>query len=661
MCAVDGFEGQIFPINPRYSQIEGRACYPSLAALPSRAEHVVLALGADQIESGLEQAIAHGARAATIFNSCQLAQDREPRLVARLERLAQAAGVALCGPNTMGFYSRSVGLRVAGFPSPLGLRSGGIVFVAQSGSAFSALAHNDRRLGFGLCVSSGMELTVAAADYIDWALSQPFTRVIGLFLEQVRQPARFMAALEAANRRDIPVVILKVGRTARSAEFALSHTGALAGSDLAFVAMCRRHHAIMVDDLDELAATLLLFDHDRRPGPGKLASIHDSGGEREMVVDLAERLGVPFAAISEQTKAMIAPHLDAGLHADNPLDAWGTARDFVDRYASAFGALVADPSVAVGAFISDVREGYWYSTGVVEAARRVAKSADKPVIIATNYSKTMNHNMALALAQDGIPVIEGTRETLLAVKHAFDWRDRHRNAAPTASRIAPAVIAKWQSRLGAKTQLTEAEGLELLRDFGVPAVATADVASREDAIAAARRMGFPVALKTAAGHAHKSDVGGVHLDLQTDAAVAAAYDDLAARLGARAQLSPMVPGGVEISIGAVIDPAFGPVVVIAAGGMLIEVLDDKAAALAPFNPELAGRMVAELKIAKVLNGVRGRPAVDVDALAAAISAFSIMVATLAPNLAEVDVNPLIVGVDGAIAVDALVITRKDKI
>ena len=660
MCTIDGFAGRVYPVNPRYAEIDGRRCFPALTGLPERAEHAVLAVGAEQIEVSLDLAIAHGARAVTIFSSCQLALDREPRLVTRVAHRALEAGIALCGPNTMGFYSRTIGLRVAGFPSPPGLRAGGIAFIAQSGSAFSALAHNDRRLGFSLCVSSGMELNVTAADYIDWALSQPTTRVIGLFLEQVRQPAAFAAALEAASQRDIPVVILKVGRTSRSAEMALSHTGALAGSDMAFVAMCRSHDVVIVDDLDELAATLLFFDQRRRPGPGALASIHDSGGERELVVDLAERLGVPYAAITDDTRSAIAPHLDPGLAPDNPLDAWGTARNFVDRFAAAFTALLDDPNVAVGAFISDVREGYWYSQGVIEATRRVARNASKPVIIATNYSKTANHNIAVALAQEGIPVLEGTRESLLAVRHAFRWRDRQQVDAPVISPTLRALADKWRPRLQHSTQLSEIESLDLLRDFGIPAVRASLASSRHAVVRAASAIGFPVAVKTAAGHAHKSDVGGVYLGLLSEAAVAAAYDEISARLGPQVLISPMAPAGVEIGMGAIIDPAFGPLVVVCAGGTLIEVLDDKAAALAPFDTAMAKRMVLDLKIAKVLKGVRGRPPADLDALAATISAFSCMIAALAGDLAEVDVNPMIVSASGALAVDALVISGKDR-
>jgi acyl-CoA synthetase (NDP forming) len=661
MCRVDGYKGHVYPVNPRYTEITGLRCYPALEALPERVDHVVIALANAQLEAGLELAIAHGAKAATIFGSSQLDGDTQPRLLERIKRRAQEAEIAICGGNSMGFYNPLIGLRVAGFPSPPGLRRGGIAFIAQSGSAFSALAHNDRRLGFSLCVSSGMELTATAADYAEWALLQPETRVIALFLEQIRDPARFMTVLEAASHREVPIVILKVGRTAKSAAMALSHTGALAGSDLAFAAMCRHHGVVVVDDLDEMTATVLFFDQRHPLAMGKLASIHDSGGEREMIVDMADRLGVPYAEITDATRKAIAPHLEVSLVPENPLDAWGTSQDFVERYTRAFGALVDDPGVAAGIFFSDVREGYWYSDGVVEAVRSVATRASKPVVIATNYSKTFNHDMAHRLAEDGVPVLEGTRESLLAVRHAFRWRDRTRARMAPASAVSTTAVERWRSRLTASPVLSESDGLELLSDFGIAVVANRIVRSAAEAREAAAAIGYPVALKTAGGHAHKSDVGGVHLGLASAAAVDAAYADLAARLGSDVLVSAMAPTGVEIGLGAIIDDAFGPIVVVSAGGVLIEIFEDRAATLAPFDPDEAKDLLGETKVSKVLAGVRGRPAADVEALAELISRFSVMVTALAHHLHEIDVNPVIAGPKCAFAADALIIPKQGKV
>lgn len=658
MSRIDGYAGRVYPVNPRYERIGDLACYASLDALPERVDHVVLALASAQLEEGLEAAIAHGARAATIFASARLDGDGDPPLAERLARRAREAGVALCGASSMGFYSRSAGLRVAGFPSPPGLRAGGIVFVAQSGSAFSALAHNDRRLGFTACISSGMELTTTAADYIDWALAQPTTRTIGLFLEEVRAPGRFVAALDAASAKEIPVVVLKVGRSARSAAMAVSHTGAIAGSDTAFVAMCRRHGVALVEDLDEFAATLQVFDQPRRAAPGGLATIHDSGGEREMVVDIAERLGVPFGEISEGTRAAIAPNIEAGLVAENPLDAWGTGKDYVDRFEAAFGALVADPDVALGLFFSDVREDYWYSAGVVEATRRVARASSKPVGIATNYSKTFDHRLARDLAEEGIPVLEGSRESLLAVKHAMRWRDRRRAAGGAAPHPPAAAVACWLARLSGGEPLDEHDGLCMLRDFGVPAVESRRAASCLEALEAANALGYPVVLKTAEGHAHKSDVGGVHVAIASGADLERAYREMAARLGPRVLVAAMARPGTEIALGALVDPSFGPLVIVSAGGTRIEELDDKAAALAPFGAAEARDLLDGLRIRAALAGARGAAPADAGALAATIAAFSAMVAALSPILSEMDVNPLIVGPGGMHAVDALVVARK---
>lgn len=202
--------------------------------------------------------------------------------------------------------------------SPAGIRPGGIAWIAQSGSALGALAHNDRRLGFSLCVSTGMELVTTVADYMDWALAQPETRVIGLFLESVRDPQGFIAALGKARSRNIPVVALKVGRTEKSAAMAVSHTGAIAGNDAAYEALFRRYGVIRVSDMDEMAATLALLDTPRTVAAGGLGTVHDSGGERELVVDLADDIGVDFADITEETCRDLTQHLEPGLTPENP-------------------------------------------------------------------------------------------------------------------------------------------------------------------------------------------------------------------------------------------------------------------------------------------------------------------------------------------------------
>jgi acyl-CoA synthetase (NDP forming) len=660
MARLGGYPGGIYPINPNYDAIEGLRCYPSLDALPERADHVVLGVANHRLEAALDEAVRHGARAATIFASGVLAADQDPPLAARLAAKGRAAGMALCGGNCMGFYNLDARLRVAGFPSGLDMKPGGIAFVAQSGSVFGALVHNDRRLRFNAAISSGGEWVTTAADYLDWALAQGSTRVVALFLESIRDPAGFVAGLARAAERDIPVVILKIGRTEASAAMAVSHTGALAGNDAAHDAVFRRHGAIRVGTLDEMAATLLLLSQPKRPAGGGLAAMHDSGGEREMVADLASDLGVPYAAIGPATRARLADHLDPGLDPINPLDAWGTGADYQNQFAACMAALLDDPATALGVLFADIRDDYYLSAGYTAAMRRVATQSTKPLAIATNFSLVQHDRIALELTEAGIPVLDGTEEALRAVRHVLAWRDFRTPPAPGAPPVvATAIHARWRRRLAEPAAIGEHKALDLLADYGIPTVQRHLAATRDEAIAAARALGYPVALKTAApGVAHKTEAKGVHLGLADDAAVANAYDTLAARLGPMVLVARMVPSGVEIAIGAVNDPQFGPYVMVAAGGVLAELLTDRMVALAPFDATSAGCLIDGLRIRRVLQGWRGAPPANVAALADCVARLSVIAFEHRDRIAEIDVNPIIAGPAGCVAVDALLVRRE---
>ncbi|MFO1059527.1 MAG: CoA-binding protein [Dongiaceae bacterium] len=401
--AARGFPGRLHFVNPGYREIAGRPCHPSLAALPEPVEHAVLGIANARLEAGLEEAIAAGVRAVTIFGSGYLAEDRQPPLTERLARRAREAGVLICGGNGMGFYNLDAGVMVCGFPPPAALRPGPVTLIAHSGSVFGALASCDRRFGWNLAVSAGQELTTTAADYLDYALEQPTTRAVGLFLETVRDPAGFVAALEKAAARDIPVVVLKVGRTAESARLAVSHSGAIAGDHAAYRALFERHGVIEVETLDAFANALQLLGHARRIGPGGLATIHDSGGERELLVDLAVGAGVPFARISAATRERLAARLDHGLDPVNPLDAWGTGHDYEGIFRDCLAALVEDPDTALGAFCVEISDGDHLHEGYVRILQDVARQATKPVVLATNLASNGGNVLQGSLARLGIP------------------------------------------------------------------------------------------------------------------------------------------------------------------------------------------------------------------------------------------------------------------
>lgn len=652
----DGFRGEVFAINQKYQTVEGIACYPDLNALPRTADHVVLGVANEHLEAGLKDAIRHGAKAVTIFASCAMPGHHDT-LAHRLQAVAREAGIVICGGNSMGFVNPPLRLVVAGYMAKHTMSPGGVALITQSGSAFSALAYNDRRLKFSLAVSSGRELTVTTADYIDWALDQPETRVIGLFLETARDPEKFVASLAKAERLRIPVIVLKVGRTEMSAAFAASHSGAIAGDNAAYEALFARYGVLTADTLDSLAANLLLFSTVKPPAAGGLASIHDSGGEREMVTDLAARIGVPFARINDDTRTRLAAHLDDDLKPDNPLDVWGTGRDFETHVEACLEALVEDPATAVGVMFEDIRDGSYITEGFTNAAIRVAKRSTKPVAIVTNYSALDHRDIALAMTEAGVPVIDGTEEGLRAIRNLLTFRD-HRPQSINERRSNTARD-QWRTRLANGKPLGESEGLALIADYGIRVPQHHWAERLEDALAAAQAIGFPVALKTASpGIQHKSDQQGVVLGLANQQDFATAYEAMAKHLGPAVLVAEMAAKGVEIAFGLINDPQFGPYLMVASGGIWIEVLKDRAVAMAPLDADHAKAIIDSLRIRPLLDGKRGADPADLDALIKAVMSLSAIAEELGDLIAEMDINPLIVSASGAVAVDALVIPVK---
>ena len=679
-----GFRGPVHLVNPRYREVAGLPCLPSLADLPGPVDLAVLAVPNAALETQLQAAAAQGIPAAVIFASCldpEPVPAGTPPLADRLAAIAAAAGMAVCGGNGMGFFNLEHSLRVCGYPEPPDLAAGPVAVVSHSGSVFSALLHNHRDLRFNLVVSAGNELVTTTAAYLDHALELPSTRVVAVFLETVREPAAFRAALAKAADRGIPVVALKVGRGPAARAMVAAHSGALAGDDAAYQALFDAFGVAQVATLDELADTCELLAG-RRAHRGGLAAIHDSGGERAHLLDLAEQLRVPLAGISEATRERLAAVLEPGLPATNPLDAWGTGNDADQIFATCIQALLDDPATAALALNVDLTTEPTPDTSYSGLAIDAAAITAKPVAVVATLASAADPTQAATLRDAGIPVLEGTASGLTALRHLLAYRDflAHRPPGGTVDNpwhpiAASATLphrgtrrhrvgfdrerARWRRRLGEPDRpLDEAEGLAMLGDWGVPVVAGEVADSQEEALAAAGRVGWPVALKTAAlGVVHKSDVGGVVLGVDGPDRLAAAYADLATRLGPRVLVAAMAGPGVELALGVVVDPQFGPLVMVAAGGVLVEVLRDCRFALPPVDRRQAMAMLDRLAVRPLLDGVRGAPPADLDAVADAVANLSVLALDLGDRLAALDVNPLVAGPAGCVAVDALVIAR----
>ena len=655
-----GYEGRLFAVNPGRESVLGVPCFPALARLPEPAEHVIFAVADERLEAALDEAIAHGARAATIMSSLVIAGDREPPLRERVLTKIRTASLVVCGANGMGFYNFADGIWGCGFRTRAHRRGGNVAYISHSGSGMCGIVDSEERIDFNLVVSTGQELVVSMDEYLDFALEQPATRVVGLFMETARNPAGLARALAKAEAKQIPVVALKVGRTEFSARLTVSHSGAIAGEDAVYDALFDRYCVQRVRDMDELATALILFAQPHPVGAGGLVSIHDSGGERQLLIDLAADEDVPLTELTAASTAKLESLLDPGLPAVNPLDAWSTGGpDYHVGMQQCFAALMSDPGAALGAVIHDRIAGGGIQDSYLDYLRAGHAASGKPAVLVANRQGTGADPQIVAATREGFPVLDGIAPFLRGVRALFAFRDHHARVRAAAPAAPPAAVATWRSRFAAGRAFDEHEALKLLADFGLPANPGRVVESEAAALAAARELGLPLALKTAVrGIDHKSDRDGVRLRLRDEAAVAAAWRDLSARLGPRALAAPMVEAqGVELLLGMICDPQFGPVVVIGAGGLHVEALADAVYALPPFDADTARRLLGRLRVAKLLGSRRHRQPLALAAFCEAAARFSALVAALGDLLAEMDLNPVIVHADGCAIVDALVIGR----
>ena len=607
----------------------------------------------------------------------------------RLAGIARQAGMQLCGAGCMGFVNVARGLRAIGYTEPDPLPVGPIALVTHSGSVFSMMLRTGRAIGYSLAVSSGQELVTAAPSYLDYALGLPETRVLALVLEAIREPALLRRVLARSAERDIPVVLLTAGRSDSGRALVTAHSGALAADDGGWEALARAYGVHRVGDLAELADALELFAIGRRAArrSGRagqhspsaqtgIATVHDSGLERAHAADLAEDCGVPFAAISPATKARLADILDPGLTPANPLDVWGTGADTRGLFTNSLVTLAGDPSVdAVALAVDLVHEldgDESYRLAVLDAAAQTTK----PLVVLGNVGSAVDADLATQLRQHGVPVLEGLRTGLLALRHLLDHAARSPASVVPGPVVPgpvvpgpvvpgpadpgePAAVRARRDRGAALLASGITSGpllLALLAEYGMTTAAATEAGDEAGVLAAAESIGYPVVLKTAdQAIAHKSDVRGVILGIPGPAELARAYADLSVRLGPSALVCENVSAGIELAVGIAPDPDLGPLIVVGAGGVLVESLADRAVALPPVDERTARQMISELRVHKLLSGVRGAPPADLAAVARGVASVSALAVDLGDRLLALDVNPLICGPDGAVAVDALAV------
>jgi acyl-CoA synthetase (NDP forming) len=677
-------------INPRYDELFGQPCYPSLADLPETPDTVLVALNPLRAAAAVEEAAQAGVPAVVIPGGGVVeGGEAAARMQADVREIALRHGTAILGPNCMGMVDFTTNAATyIGDINPWQPR-GGIAGIAQSGSVTDAFIHAGSRIGFSRIVGCGSEVVLDTCDFLGYCLDDPETTAVILFLEGFKRPERFLALADRAHEMGKPILVVKVGRSPQAQAAAIAHSGSLAGEDRATDAALAAAGVIRCGDLDELLETaeLVAGCHrlGRRVGRGRTGAVTVSTGEASLIADLVPRTKVDLPDVPDATRERLLGDLPTLGYIGNPLDPWG-ATDPAAAYAAAFEAFAESGAYDVLAIVHDFP--YRSLPAEVETAGEVTAqllnaTAGRPNILPVYISLTSGEPPLETKAQldaaGGVPLLRGAVEAFTAIAAVARWEASHeaRRAAGVPRRAHWAALAADRTAWGhetvdgagsvatAWTALPERESLAILASGGVPVSAVRPAATAAEAVEAARAFDGPVALKLdAIGLAHKSESGGVRLGLQVDAVVEAAADDLL-ELGDRLAggdvtirgllVQPMAEAGVELIVGATRDPGFGPIVMVGLGGVLAEILDDVGIRLAPVSRQEALAMLDGLRGARLLEGVRGRPAADRDAIAAIVVAVA-RLAVERPDILAIDLNPVIGGPSGAIAVDALVVT-----
>ncbi len=670
-----GYRGPIFPINPRHQEVAGLRCYPTLDAVPRPVDGVAVAVPAARVPAAVEAAAGVGSRAAIVYASGmgEGAAGEGAEWAALVRNTARSTGLRVVGPNCLGTIEFAQGCALWPVALPTGEVGAkrGVALVAQSGNMSLNVVSTGRGVRFTRVVSCGNQLDVTAAELIEYLLDDEDTTVVAALLEAVPDVDRFASALARAAQRDVPVVVLRAGRSRLGRVATLAHTGSVTGSDHLMRALLRHHGAVEVRDPDELLATCALLDAGRRPQGAGLGALTTSGGECALLADLAADHGVHFPPLPAAVAADLGPKLPPFANLANPLDLTGATWGDGAAYQSAVVALAGVPGVDVivhvgdrPAHAPDDQEGAWprMLAGLAEASAHIPQ----PVVSVATVADVRTEHVT-DLRRAGIVPLAGVQPALAALGHAAA-RARAIAARERRSRRRAAVDVGRQelarARLdGRRPVVPEATAKDLVALYGILTPAGSVVTSADAAEAAARRLGFPVAMKLHGPEVtHKSDLGGVLLGVTHPTRARAGFEELQER-GRRAGLEELsvlvereLEGGVELIVGGRNDPRFGPVLMVGAGGVLTELLEDAAHRLAPVDRQEALEMLAGLRVAPALDGSRGRPGIDRDAVAHVIVAVGDLLTEL-PEVRELDLNPILPGPGGrgCVAVDALIV------
>jgi acyl-CoA synthetase (NDP forming) len=660
-----GYKGKVYPINPKRSEIQGFKAYPSLADVPDAPEAAIVALAGDAAIEAVEQCAARGVRTAVVMTSGfgetdPIAGKAKEK---RMRDAAHAAGMRIVGPNSQGLANFGTGA-ILSFSTmyieapPL---DGPIAVVSQSG-AMSVVPYGllrARGLGVRHSHATGNDADVSVAELASVVAEDPDLKLLLLYLESITDPFFLAETARIAHARNLPVIALKSGRTAAGQEAAKSHTGALANEDRTVDAFLAKHGIWRARDTAELVASAEMYLKGWKPKGRRLVAISNSGAVCVMAADAASTVGMPLAKLADETRAELGRILPGFATTTNPVDITAALLSNSGLFSQILPVFARD--AAADAFLIGIPvagQGYDVEAFARDSAE-FARTTGKPLVAAIPQP-----NIAARFKAHGLPVFATEYEAIAALNQFLSHGELIRAAKDRAGASAhvPAVAAK------APGMLNEADSLQLLAAAGVPVVAHRLCRSADEAAAALAALGGPVVVKgCSADVVHKSELGLVRLGLQDAGQVRAAFAQVQQALSANgahfdgAIVAKMAHGRREMMIGARVDPVFGPVVVVGDGGKYVEALPDVHLLIPPFTAAEVRQALQRLRIAPLFAGVRGEPALDVEAFMAAVLAVGRLMLDARAGVVNLDLNPVLVGAEGegCVALDAVVYLQRE--
>jgi acetate---CoA ligase (ADP-forming) len=632
------YKGKVFLINPNYQEIEKNPCYPNLAALPEVPEELLILIPTRAVLGTLEEAARLGTKSATIYTA-GFGEGDDPQGKERaraMKELCDRTGFVICGPNCMGSYSLPEGLWTFPTSTPL-LKKGPVSLIFQSGGSLGnwIKGATERGIGFNYAVSSGNEVSVDLVDYLSFLVDDPATKVILLMAEGIRRPDEFIAVAGEALHKNKPILVVKLGRSEMGKRQAISHTGALAGADEVFDAVCNRLGLIRCPTLEDLTEMTLAFTAGRYPRGSRAAIVVNSGGMKGLICDHVEELNTNLAQLSNKTKEAVRPLIPAELAVENPLECGVAGFGDEQGFVNIVKLHAEDDGVDLLAIHGELPR--FPEKREAALFKNLAAATDKPILAFARSTYSCTDESRTFQEQAGIPFLQAIKPTLRALTGLGFYGERRRLGVPSL----PAANGSAQDLEGDRLNA-------LLQSRGIDLPKQALVGTAAEAGAKAGEIGFPVALKLIAAEiVHKTESGAVVLGLKrAEEVVAEGQKLLSKTLGKGHLLVQEMVQGTEVLLGARTDRQYGPFLIVGLGGILVEVLKDVAIRLLPVDHQEARRMLQELRGFKVLEGVRGQGPRDIDALVRAMVGLSDIFSAQRNYLSDMEINPLMVRAKG---------------